>query len=522
MTASLGDRDLSGRRLGPYLLEGLLGEGAFGRVYRARHVDLDAPRAVKVMRAEIAGDIRFRERFLREARTAARLDHPNIVAVHDFAADAEIQYLVMEYVESLTMAEHLQRRPVAGRLDDPVVHRWIREVAAALDQAHELGIVHRDLKPANVLIRTRDGRAMLTDFGIAQAANEPSLTLTGRTMGTYAYMSPEQVRGMSDLTGAVDIYAFAAMLVEIATGEPPFGRGMAAVGGHLTSPAPALEYGGPEVARRLSAVLAVGLAKEPADRYRTAGELAEAVLEVVSAAPREDAPAKPAPVEVTEPAELTDAERTVASPWTVLPGSSVAPAPSQPPAAPASAAAAGPADLVRRLTAPVRRRRLALPAAGGAVLLLAGLVAGVATLGPHAPAPQPPAVSPPAPVTGTIGSPFRVAGLALTVLTVSSQAPPPNVQATAADRLVVVLVRCRADGSGPGIVTPYDWSVIDASGAVYRPVVDGVGQPLAEKELRSGQTIEGRIGFVVPRAAQGLTLHFGAELGDEAGLVPIP
>jgi serine/threonine-protein kinase len=501
MTASLGDRDLSGRRLGSYLLEVLLGEGAFGRVYRARHVDLDVPRAVKVMRSEIAGDIHFRERFLREARTAARLDHPNIVAVHDFAADAEIQYLVMEYVEGLTMAEHLLRRPVAGRLDDPVVHRWIREVAAALDQAHELGIVHRDLKPANVLIRTRDGRAMLTDFGIAQAANEPSLTLTGRTMGTYAYMSPEQVRGMSDLTGAVDIYAFAAMLVEIATGEPPFGRGMAAVGGHLTSPAPALDYGGPEVARRLSAVLAVGLAKEPPDRYRTAGELAEAVLEVVGAAPREEAPAKPAPVQVAEPlAELTDAERTVDRPWTALRGSTVAPAPSQPP----------------------HRRRIALAAAGGAVLLLAGLVAGIVILGSHAPASRTPAASLPAPVAGTIGSPFRVAGLALTVVTVSSQAPPPNVQATAADRLVVVLVRCQADGSGPGIVTPYDWSVIDASGAVYRPVVDGVGEPLAEKELRNGQTIEGRIGFVVPRAAQGLTLHFGAEVGDEAGLVPIP
>jgi serine/threonine protein kinase len=270
VTASAGDRDLTGRQLGPYLLEAVVGEGAFGRVYRARHVELNVPRAVKVMRHALAADRRFRERFLREARMAARLDHPNIVSVHDFAAEAEVQYLVMEYVDSLTLAEQLTRRPVPGRLDEPVVQRWIREVAAALDHAHGLGIVHRDLKPANVLIRSSDQRAMLTDFGIAQALDEPSLTLTGVAMGTYAYMSPEQARGQSDLTSAADVYAFAAMLVEIATGEPPFGRGLAAVGGHLGSPVPTLDVLGPDLGRRVRAAVATGLAKDPADRVASA------------------------------------------------------------------------------------------------------------------------------------------------------------------------------------------------------------------------------------------------------------
>src|SRR5215471_11062475 len=125
--------DLTGRQLGAYRLEAPLGDGAFGRVYRGRHLVLDILRAVKVMRTDIARDPQYQERFLREARTAAQLHHPNIVAVYDYGTEEDVQYLVMEYVESMTLAERLARLPLAGRLTDPTVRRWVSDVAAGLD-----------------------------------------------------------------------------------------------------------------------------------------------------------------------------------------------------------------------------------------------------------------------------------------------------------------------------------------------------------------------------------------------------
>jgi serine/threonine protein kinase len=215
--------DLTGRELGPYRLEERIGEGTLGCVYRARHTVLGATRAVKALRADLAGDPRLRSRFLHAAVTAARLRHPNVVAVHDCGSDDEVPYVVMEYVESLTLAEHLRRLPAADLAGDPMLRRCVGDVAAALDHIHACGAVHGGLRPANVLVRTADARAMLSDCVIA------------RSLGAAP-------------AAADDLHAFAAMLDEIATGGPPVARAL----------------------------------PSPDDRHRTAGELAAAYLKAVS------------------------------------------------------------------------------------------------------------------------------------------------------------------------------------------------------------------------------------------------
>jgi MFS family permease len=189
---------LAGRQLGPYLLEAPIGEGALGEVYLARHVALQAERAVKVMKATVAGHPRIRAAFLDGARTAARLRHPNVVPVYDCGVEGDLPYLVMPYVDSITLEERLARAPSARWLADPTIQRCVRDVAAALDHAHANGVVHGDLKPVNVLVRARDGRAMLGGFAVAPV--------------------PE---GAPDPAAAGDLAAFAALLARLAGGPPP-------------------------------------------------------------------------------------------------------------------------------------------------------------------------------------------------------------------------------------------------------------------------------------------------------------
>ncbi len=492
---AIGGRDLTGQQLGPYRLEAMLGDGALGRAYRARHVVLDVLRVIKVVQADSGHDPQSRERFLREARAAARLDHPNIVPVHDFGSEADLQYLVMEYVESATLAEHLSSLPARGRLDAPVVRQWVRDVAAALDYAHSFLIVHQALEPGRVLIRSEGGRAMLTGFGFAHAHTDPTPTASGRPLSTCAYLSPEQCDGRSRLTTACDIYALAVMLYEIATGEPPFGRDISAVSGHLEKPMPRLTTRG--LPRALEAALAKGLAKSPGDRQRTARELAGVCLEAVPE--RTEAPAEP--------------------------DGTVGPAPGAAWTPPLRPVPVGPVEPVE----PPPRPRLRLPdvrvlAAVAAVLVGVGGLAVVARSlqPPAAPAAPVAVVSPPPPAHGAVGKPVQVAGLRLTVLGVDAGATPPrSLKVPAGSGFVAVRVRYQG-GDGTAIVSPYDWALTDASGAVHGAVVQDLGGALPERELRSGETVAGIIGFVVPPAAQGLVLTFAAELGDQSAQIPLP
>jgi serine/threonine-protein kinase len=509
-----GGQDLTGRQLGPYRLEAPLGHGGFGRVYRARHVALDIPRAVKVMQADLAVDPQFRERFLREARTAAQLHHPNIVAVFDFGTDGDIQYLVMEYVESATLADHLSRMPVPGRLGDPSVRRWVRDVGMGLDHAHAFGIVHRDLKPTNVLVKTMDGRAMLTDFGIAHARTDPRLTVAGQSVGTYAYMSPEQCEGTPDPTSASDVYALAAMLYEITTGDPPFGKGISAVSGHIQKPMPALRLKAPDLPSGLDAVLAKGLAKAPGDRYQTAGELVSNFLVAV-------------PERTAEPERAAETEQQPDATVVTMPSAPWSP-PSSPYVEPEPPA---PEPRLRLPSLPTLPRPTSLPVVAviaGVAAVVLGAVAVVAIVRmaqpgpPRPPAPVPSSPGLPNPIRGAVGTPMRVGGSRLTVIDFNAQATPPpsTVVRPDAEHFVLVDVRYQA-GAGAVVASPYDWVLSDDQSHVYVATVDGLSGRLPERTLSANQSVRGSLGFVVPKSAKGLVLHYDAEIGDQAAQVPL-
>jgi tetratricopeptide (TPR) repeat protein len=278
-----------GRRLGAYEIVDKLGGGGFGNVYRARHVDLGIDRAIKIMQTSLAGQTEFRDRFLHEAKMAARLEHPNIVAVYDYGLEAETQYIVMAFVPSQTLEQRLAtRQPIPFEM----ALRLAREIGSALDYAHGQGIVHRDIKPANVLLREPDGTAMLADFGIARVAGERGLTQTGLAIGTFAYMSPEQCRGVvHELDSRSDIYSFSVMLFQIVSGQLPFGDGPAAVAGHLTHERPAARQFNPYLPDAIDGVLGWGMAREAGDRAASAGELVAAFATAFG----ESAPALPVP-----------------------------------------------------------------------------------------------------------------------------------------------------------------------------------------------------------------------------------
>jgi MFS family permease len=204
---------LAGRRLGSYVLEEAIGEGVLGEVYVARHASLEAQRAVKAMKAGPAGHPLIRDTFLRGARSAARLRHPNVVPVYDCGVEGDLPYLVMPYVESITLEQHLERVPVARRGADPTIRQCVRDVAAALDHAHASGVVHGDLKPANVLVRTRDGRAMVGGFAVAPVpagAPEPApagdvaafAAMLGRLAGGLVLAPEARGRTMGELADA--------------------------------------------------------------------------------------------------------------------------------------------------------------------------------------------------------------------------------------------------------------------------------------------------------------------------------
>ncbi|MEO5576283.1 MAG: serine/threonine-protein kinase [Gaiellaceae bacterium] len=202
---------------GRYVLERRLGRGGMAEVMLAHDTTLDRPVAVKLLSDALGDDRELRERFLREGRFAARLSHPNVVAVYDTGEEAGRQYIVMECVDGATLAEELQRR---GALAPAEVVELGRQACAGLEHAHERGLVHRDVKPQNLLLGS-DGTLKVADFGIARAGTgSATLTQSGTLLGTAAYMAPEVVRG-EPATIAADVYSLGAVLYELLTGRPP-------------------------------------------------------------------------------------------------------------------------------------------------------------------------------------------------------------------------------------------------------------------------------------------------------------
>jgi eukaryotic-like serine/threonine-protein kinase len=274
--------DLQGRTLdGRYELGSVLGVGGMASVYLAHDRVLERQVAVKVLSPPYAHDPTFVERFRREARSAARLSHPNVVAVFDSGSDGQLHYLVMEYVAGESLAELLARQ---GRLAPRRAAELAIRVCAALAAAHAQGLVHRDVKPGNVLL-AGDGRVKVADFGIVKAAAADTLTGSGLVLGTAAYLSPEQAQG-GPVDARSDLYALGCVLYELLTGAPPFGSGpdrpqVAIATRHVREPPEPPSWRNPQVDPGLDAVVLTALAKQPDQRYQRATDMQAALGRVL-------------------------------------------------------------------------------------------------------------------------------------------------------------------------------------------------------------------------------------------------
>ncbi|MGH7712139.1 MAG: serine/threonine-protein kinase, partial [Gemmatimonadaceae bacterium] len=252
-----------------YEIEAEIGRGGMAAVYRARDLRLRRLVAIKVLPPDLAFREEVRTRFLREAQTAAQLNHPNIVPIFSVDEAAGLVYFVMALVEGESLGSRLsrERRPAVAD-----VTRVLREVADALGYAHARGIVHRDIKPDNILLDGGTGRAMVTDFGIARAAEGDSrLTVTGIAVGTPTYMSPEQALGERDVDGRSDQYALAVVAYQMLTGEPPFAatNTPAMLLKHISEPPAPLGELRPDLPAALVYPIERALAKKPSERWAT-------------------------------------------------------------------------------------------------------------------------------------------------------------------------------------------------------------------------------------------------------------
>jgi serine/threonine-protein kinase len=254
-----------------------IGRGAMGVVYRGTDLRLRRTVAIKVLPPDLAFRPETRERFVREAEMAAQLSHPNIVPIFSVDEKDGIVYFVMAFVEGETLGERLEREP---RPPIDVVRRVLRDVADALDYAHRRGVVHRDIKPDNILLDHHGARPVVTDFGIARAAETQSrLTVTGVAVGTPAYMSPEQAMGDRELDGRSDIYSLGVVGYRMLAGELPFraSSSAAVMLKHLSEQPLPLTGQRPDAPPALVSAVERAMTKRPEDRWQSAGALRDAI-----------------------------------------------------------------------------------------------------------------------------------------------------------------------------------------------------------------------------------------------------
>lgn len=257
-------QSLIGEQLGSFRLEQVLGSGAMGVVFKATHETTGRPAAVKIVQGEVASNAKMLERFNREAEIVKQFRHPNIVRWLATGRYRGTYYFAMEYVEGVTLDKLLQDK---GELPWRVVVDLGVQICDALQYAHQQGIVHRDLKPSNLMV-TKDGQIKLTDFGIAKDLDRTALTQPGRTLGTAAYMAPEQIRGTPAVSHKTDLYALGALLYQMLVGQPPFSGSTAMMLMHChlneTPPRPSAKV--QEIPKALDNVVVSLMAKAPADR----------------------------------------------------------------------------------------------------------------------------------------------------------------------------------------------------------------------------------------------------------------
>jgi eukaryotic-like serine/threonine-protein kinase len=425
-------------RIGDYEILGELGCGGMGRVWRVRNVISDRIEAMKVLLPDLAGRQELAARFLREIKLMASLDHPNIAALRTaFTANNQL-YMVMEFVEGQTMADHLEKGPISV----PDALNYTDQVLKAVSYAHHQHIIHRDIKPPNMML-TPQGTIKLMDFGIARAGDERSLTRTGTTLGSLNYMSPEQVKG--EATDArSDLYSVGVCLYEFVTGQRPFTStsGYSLMAAQIKEiPKPPLELN-PALPLALNEIILMAMAKEPAQRFQTADAFNNALSNLrVASSPSLTTPPK-APGTPSSNNFITTAD--------VLPTAPTGAAGTQVAAREATAAAFPPA--------PQPNRHRGLYITMGALIVLAVLViAGLyvprshktqASTSEHTPSTSvtanpeiPPSnsahPSPPVPSAGTMSSDSTQSGALPAATTASvensnppSQAPPAPARET--------------------------------------------------------------------------------------------
>jgi len=331
-------------------IEGIAGRGGMGTVYRATHLALDHVVALKVIAADLAADDAFRERFRSESRIAVSLRHPNVVSIHHAGEEDGLLFVTMDLIDG----PDLRRMLIAGgTLPPDRAIAIIAQVASALDVAHSRGLVHRDIKPGNILVETNAGdHAYLTDFGLAkrfdQATEAGALTRTGAFVGTLDYVAPEQIRG-GRVDARTDVYALGCVMYEVLSGRAPFAdrdENVAKIYAHLQDEPPWLP-GDSGVDGELDGVIARALAKEPGDRYPSAGDLARAATaaaaghDVLRSAERSVATGKAAPV--TDEPEAPPIDDTVES-RPPAPSTVAAEPPAPPPTEPLTEPGPGPTE----------------------------------------------------------------------------------------------------------------------------------------------------------------------------------
>jgi serine/threonine-protein kinase len=258
---------------GDYRVDDLIGKGGYAAVFAVQDLRLDRPLAAKALLPEFAASEDIAARFRREARTMAKLSHPNIMPVFFVGREREVPFFVMPRIVGASIGEMVRRQ---GHLELSQVVRIASDIASALDYAHAAGVIHRDVKPENILVDEASGRAVLTDFGISKAVvpeAAATATVQGVFLGTPQYSAPEQIAGEGKVDARADIYSFAVVIYEMISGRVPFdGPNASRVAAqHLFSPVPPLSRSAPHVSRKVDDVIARAMAKSPGDRFPSAG-----------------------------------------------------------------------------------------------------------------------------------------------------------------------------------------------------------------------------------------------------------
>jgi len=386
----MSDDFVPGQRLGDYEILGVLGAGGMGKVYKVRNVISDRVEAMKVLLANLASQKELADRFLREIKLLAALNHPNIASLYSALTLDNQLVMLMEYLDGVTLASRLQ----SGPIPPTEAINYSEQILAALGYAHKQNVIHRDVKPSNLML-TPHGVVKLMDFGIARPNNEVGMTLTGSTLGSLNYMSPEQVRG-SEVDARSDVYSFGVSLYEMVTGQLPFqgNSNYSVMSAHIQQPPPPPITVRPNLPKGLNEIILMSMAKEPKDRFQSADAFANALKTVLAGA---------GPAAVTKPPAVPAVARMSAASPAVSPQTATL-----------SAAATHGAALASR-------GRRGLYMALGGVLVVASLAAGSiyvphfirarasspAVPRPARPAPEPaaqPAVTQPADAAGNISA----------------------------------------------------------------------------------------------------------------------